>query len=101
MNTVTKTVMIVPLICGMTTCQKICSSLAPSMRAASMVSSGTPLMAELSSTIAKPACSQMRITMSRIELSLAVSICSQVCGSPPSPTQMALSSPVWAWPGLL
>ena len=85
----------------MTTRQKICSSLAPSMRAASMVSSGTPLMAELSSTMAKPTCSQMRMTMSRIELSFAVEIASHVCGSPPRPTQMALSRPVWAWPGLL
>ena len=39
--------------------------------------------------------------MSRIELSLAVSMASHVCGSPPSPTQIALSRPVWAWPGLL
>ena len=49
-----KTVMIVPLICGTTTWKKICCSLAPSMRAASSVSAGTPFTAADSSTIAKP-----------------------------------------------
>ena len=98
MNTVTNTVMIVPLICGMTTCQKICSSVAPSIRAASMVSSGTPLIAELSRIMAKPTCSQIRITISRREFSFAVSMASQVCGSPPRAVQIALSRPVCGLP---
>jgi hypothetical protein len=51
-STVMKTVMIVALICGMMTLKKIRRSLAPSIRAASMVSSGVPLIAADSSTMA-------------------------------------------------
>ena len=95
-----KTVMMVPLICGMTTRQKICHSVAPSIRAASRVSSGTPLIAEDSRIIAKPTCSQIRITISRNEFSRAVEICSQACRSPPSVSHTALSRPVGLSPVL-
>ncbi len=58
------TTTIVERICGTMTRQKICRSVAPSMRAASMMSSGTPLIAAESSTIANPACSQIMMTIS-------------------------------------
>ena len=97
-STVMKTVIVVPLICGTTTFQKICHSEAPSMRAASMVSSGTPLIADDIRIIPNPAWSQIRITISRNVLSLNDSLWSQVCGSPPSVVQTALSRPVWVAP---
>ncbi len=52
MSTVTKTVTIVPMICGTTTRKNVWLAVAPSIEAASRVSSGTPLTAEDSSTIA-------------------------------------------------
>ncbi len=51
MSTVMKTVITVGQICGTMMLKKIRRSPAPSMRAASMVSSGTPLIAEDSSTM--------------------------------------------------
>ena len=66
---VVSTTAIVDEICGTITRQKICTSVAPSMRAASIVSSGTPLIADESSTIANPTWSQIMITMSSSVLS--------------------------------
>ena len=54
-----------PLIMGTMILKNFCRSLAPSRPAASVISVGTPLMAAESTTMAKPVCSQMRMTMSR------------------------------------
>ena len=61
---VVATVMIEPRIMGTMTPKNSCRSEAPSSRAASITSVDTPLMAADSTTIAKPVCSQIRITIS-------------------------------------
>ena len=55
-------------ICGRVTFQKTCDSLAPSIRAASVNSVGTALIADEKITIANPTCSQMRTTISHMLL---------------------------------
>ena len=52
-------------ICGSVTRQKICDGVAPSTRAASMISSGTALIAADRMTIAKPVWIQIRMTISQ------------------------------------
>ena len=64
MAIVVVTVMIEPRIIGTITRKKSWRSVAPSRRAASMISVETPLMAAESTTIAKPVCSQIMITIS-------------------------------------
>ena len=59
MSTVMKTVITVGQICGTTTRKKVWRSLAPSIRAASRVSVGTPLTAAESSTMENPTCAQI------------------------------------------
>jgi hypothetical protein len=56
--------MMVPRIMGTTTLKKVWRSFAPSSRAASRTSTGTPLMAAERTTIAKPVCSQMKMVIS-------------------------------------
>ena len=90
--------MIVPLIWGTTTWKKICCSLAPSMRAASMVSTGTPLTAADSSTIENPIWPQSSTTISSRLLRWNWLCSSQATGSSPRPVQMALSRPICGWP---
>ena len=97
-STVMKTVIRVPRICGTITRKKICSSLAPSIRAASSVSPGTALIADDSSTMEKPTCIQIKITISSMSLTLNVSVCSQVTGSKPSFTTIALRMPICVSP---
>ena len=53
------------------------------MRAASRVSPGTPLTAADSSTIEKPTCAQISITISRKLLKWNSLCCSQATGSTP------------------
>ena len=72
--------------------RKTCHSEAPSMRAASMISSGIALMAADSTTMANPVCIQIMITMSR-RLFHGFS-CSHGTGSCPSPALMPLSRPM-------
>ena len=48
---------------GMMTRRNTCSSDAPSMRAASMISSGTALMAADRTTMANPVCIQTMMTI--------------------------------------
>ena len=67
MSVVTTTPMVVA-ICGRVTRQKTCDVVAPSTRAASMISSGTALIAAEKITIAKPAWIQIRITISHMLL---------------------------------
>ncbi len=57
----------VPQICGIMMSKKMRKSLAPSMRAASSVSSGMPRSAADRITMAKPVWIQIRITISRNE----------------------------------
>ena len=97
-SVVTKTVMIVPLICGTTTRKKICRSPAPSIRAASSVSTGTPLIAAESSTIAKPICAHSSITISSRLLRWNWSCCSHGIGLPPRSTTIAFCRPICSWP---
>ncbi len=97
-STVMKTAMIVPRICGITTWKKIFTSVAPSIRAASSVSSGTPLIAAESSTIANPACSQIRMTISSTSLKLNAEVCSHETGLKPIVVQIALSRPICGRP---
>ncbi len=53
-------------------------------------------MAADSTTMAKPVWIQIMITMrNRV---FHGGSCSHVCGSPPSPTQAALSTPIWSLP---
>jgi len=100
MNTVTNTVTTVPQICGTTIRKNACTSVAPSIRAASMVSSGTFLMAAEISTMQYPTCNQIRMIISRKLFSRSVSICSHTCGSPPKTfTQIALNRPICSLPG--
>ncbi len=81
--------MIVPLICGTTTWKKICLSPAPSMRAASRVSVGTPLTAADSSTIAKPTCDQSSTTINSRLLRWKSLFSSQAMGSAPKRSRTA------------
>ena len=69
-----------------------CNSEAPSMRAASMISSGIDLMAADSTTMAKPVWIQIMITMSS---RLFHGRCdSHATGSWPRPSLMPLSRPM-------
>ena len=60
---VVTTTAMVDVICGRVIRQKTCTSLAPSTRAASSSSDGTPLMAAHSTTMAKPAWIQIMMIM--------------------------------------
>ena len=64
MAMVVATVMMEPWIIGTITRKKSWRSFAPSRRAASSTSAGTPLMAAESTTMAKPVWSQMRMRIS-------------------------------------
>ena len=97
-NTVMKTVMSVPRICGTITFMKIWNSLAPSIRAASRVSSGTDLIADDSKTIANPVCSQIRMTISSMSLKLNCDCWSHGTGTWPSFVMIALSRPICVSP---
>ncbi len=77
---VVQTTTIVPMICGTLILKKIWNGFAPSMIAASIVSSGTPRSAADRITLAKPVCSQTR-TAIRKKL-FQNGICSQNCGWP-------------------
>ena len=80
------------MIEGITTRMKVCSSPAPSIRAASIISVGTPLIAAERITMAKPAWSQI---MTTIKARVLVGIsCSQGIGSPPNEVTMALRTPI-------
>ena len=89
---VVATVMIEPRIIGTITRTKIWRSLAPSSRAASMISPDTPLIAADRTTIAKPVWSQTRIRIS--QKMLIGLVCSHGIGSPPRPTTIALNRPI-------
>ncbi len=94
MNTVT----MVGQICGTTTRTKTWLSLAPSIRAASRVSAGTPFTAAESSTIAKPTRAQSSMIISSMLLKCSVLSWSQVTGSPPSVVTIAFWIPTCASP---
>jgi glutamate racemase len=98
MSTVMNTVMTVAQICGMITLKKIWRSLAPSIRAASRVSTGTPLTAADSSTIEKPTWAQIRMTISRKLLKCSVLTCNQATGSNPRAVQTAFCRPICGSP---
>ena len=68
------------------------------MRPASMVSSGTPLMAADRSTIEKPTWAQIMITMSSRLLTWAWLSCSHATGSIPNLARTALSRPICGVP---
>ena len=73
--------------------RKTWNSEAPSIRAASMISSGTALMAADNTTMAKPVCIQTMITM-RKRLFQGWSS-SHFTGSPPSPSMTPFSRPMF------
>jgi hypothetical protein len=99
MKTVTATTMIAERIDGTVTFQKISDGLAPSMRAASTISVGTPLSAADRTTVAKPTSIHTRTTMSR-RLFHGDSL-SQLTGEPPSQTTIWLSRPICSPPAPL
>ena len=68
------------------------------MRAASMVSIGTPLTAADSRTMAKPICDHSSTTISSRLLRCHWLCCSQATGSLPNSPRMALMPPICAWP---
>ncbi len=82
MTVVVITVMIVGRIDGMTTLKNTWRSVAPSIRAASSIESGTPLIAAEKTTVAKPVCTHTRMTISRNVFSRNVS---SISHRPPSP----------------
>jgi len=97
MRMVMKTATTVLQICGTITWKNARRSSAQPLRDASMVSSGTPLIAADSSTIAKPAFIQTTTTMISRLLSLPLSMVSHGMGSPRvTPVHMALSRPTCA-----
>ena len=98
MVTVMKTVITVGQICGTTTRKNACTSLAPSMRAASIVSVGTPLIAADSSTIENPTCAQTRMTMRNRLFRWKVDCWSQTTGSKPSAVTIAFCRPICGRP---
>ena len=63
MTIVVQTVMIVPMMEGIMMRKNICISVAPSTRDASRISSGIPFSAAEKSTMEKPVCSQITITI--------------------------------------
>src|SRR5262245_16950579 len=71
-------------------------SVAPSRRAASMISVETPLIAAERTTIAKPVWSQIRITISA--KMLIGFVVKNGIAWPPNPVITAFSSPIWGWP---
>ena len=89
---VVHTTTMVPQICGIMMPKKIWKPLAPSMRAASSVSSGTPRSAAERMTMAKPVWIQIRMTISRTEFQNGTVI--HACGGKPSPVTIALSTPI-------
>src|SRR5690606_11228743 len=97
MKIVVATVMMEPRIVGTTPRRKICSSEAPSIRAASTSSSGTPLMAAERITIAKPVWSQIMIRISTSVL--RGGLWKKAIGSLPIPSRTALARPIWGCPG--
>ena len=98
MSTVMNTVMTVGQICGTTTRKNACRSLAPSIRAASSVSVGTPLTAAESSTMENPTCAQIRMTMRKKLLRWKAAPASHTTGSKPSAVTMAFCRPICGWP---
>ena len=93
---VVATTTMVELIIGMVILRKISHSLAPSTRAASVISLGIPFRPADRMTIAKPVHIQMPTQMSAgVLVNLFTS---QGIGCPPSPTTMASRVPVCGWP---
>ena len=93
---VVQTTTMVGMICGTLILKKICVGLAPSMIAASMVSSGMPRSAADRITMAKPVWIQTSTIISRkLFHGMIVSHC---CGAPPIDPQSALSTPIWSVP---
>ena len=92
MTIVVVTTTIDDMIDGMMTLQKICSSVAPSIRAASSRSSGTALIAADRMTMAKPVWSQIMITI-RNRL-FHGSHESHAFGSPPRLIKIPLRRPI-------
>jgi len=93
---VVQTTAMVPQICGTMIFQKICQPLAPSMTAASMVSSGMPRRAADRMTMAKPVWIQMRITIRKKLFQKGMEI--QTSGLPPKNSTTALRRPICTWP---
>ena len=93
---VVHTTAIVPQICGTMIFQKIWNGLAPSMTAASSVSSGMPRSAADRITMAKPVWIQIRMTIRKKLFQNGREI--HTCGSPPSPVTMAFRRPICVWP---
>ncbi len=91
MAMVVKTVMTDPRIEGNVMRKKVCNSPAPSMRAASVSSIGTPLMAADRITMAKPIWSQTKMTM-RTRVFLGISW-SQGTASPPKEVTDGIENP--------
>ena len=89
---VVQTTAIVPQICGTMIFQKICQPFAPSITAASMVSSGIPRSAADRITMAKPVWIQMRIAIRKKLFQKGSEI--QTCGSPPNQVTMAFKRPI-------
>jgi hypothetical protein len=77
---VVQTTTMVLMICGTLILKKIWNGLAPSITAASMVSSGMPRRAADRITMAKPVWIQTSTTIRKIEFQNGM--VSQVCGSP-------------------
>ena len=67
------------------------------MRAASMVSTGTPLIAADSSTIEKPICPHRKMMISSKVLTWKFCCCSHAMGLPPSFVHTAFWMPTWVW----
>ena|SRR5438034_10340462 len=92
---VVATVMIEPRMMGTITPKNIWRSLAPSSRAASITSVGTPLMAADSTTMAKPVWSQIMI---RISAGMLMGkVVAQGMALAPVAVQIALSRPNCGW----
>ena len=81
---------------GIVTLRKRCQAFVPSSWAASICSVGMPLIAALSTTIAKPVWIQIMTTISRMVL--IGSVCSHCTGSPPAATTSAFSRPICSRP---
>src|SRR3954447_23608967 len=94
---VVTTAMIEPLMIGTITRKKIWRSLAPSSRAASRTSIETPLIAADRTTIAKPVCSQIMISISAGRL--IGKVVAHAIGLLPKAVHAAFSRPNWGWLG--
>jgi len=95
---VVHTTAIVPQIWGIMMNRKSCQPLAPSMTAASIVSSGMPRSAAERITIAKPVWIQTRITIRKKLFQKGRVI--HASGEPPKACTMAFKRPIWVEPSL-